>query len=96
MIILEAWTGELYALAPGDIIGVLDIEQKEKDGSTQTLWRVVVQQIDNSIIHISKTYTDLHSAHIVFDAIKGEIAKGASSDATYFYIESSAFMEEEA
>ena len=96
MIILEMWTGSLYTLAPGDTIKVLSRDRKEKDGSIETVWNVVVQRSNKSIVYISKPYAKRVGAHTALNAIREEIRKKSGDGATHVYIRSLAYTEEEA
>ena len=96
MIILETWTGSLYTLMPGDIIGVYGTDRNQKDGSVETSWNVVAQRSDESIVYLSKPFTKRVGAHAVLDAIRREIRQKIGEGTPHIYIRASALVEEEA
>ena len=55
-IILRTYTGALYVLAPGDLIRVVSVDEKEEGGGIKTAWRVGADNHEGGIVYLSRTY----------------------------------------
>ena len=73
-IILRTYTGALYVLAPGDLIRVVSVDEKEEGGGFKTAWRVGADNSEGTI-YLSRAYEERGTAHSALNLLAEELKR---------------------